>query len=646
MRKQLILRFIAIRRVLLLAATLALCLFFLFPAISEAHALLIRSDPTADATFKNGPPSQVHLWFSEGLNPDLSTARVVNAANQRVDLQDARVSSSDNTEIDLSLKPNLPPAIYVVIWRSHSAADGHVASGSYIFTVAFPNGSLPTGNGLLPGQNVNDAGLNSGQLDGPAFTSLFMVTLVDLGAVFWVGAQLWRTFVLQLMEPEDEQQRTILERTEQRFDRVFSLPTLLILLLANIGVLIGQALSATSGMFAQNFSFSLIFDLATDGRFGTYWTMREIVVLLALLIGVYVLLARRLSSGMRSTISWANLLLGLALLISLALSGHAAAVGDDIVLYSVLVDWLHLLGASLWIGGMMYLATAYLPVLQRIVPIERTRSLLSVLPRYSPLAIVGVLIIVASGPFNAVVHISSFDQLFNSAYGRTLIVKLVFVAAVMLTSAIHVGLFRPRLQKEYQHYQSLLNEREVMKENGSDSPLSLTAEEVKQSERSIREQTTRLSSVLRWEPLLGVGILVCTGLLNIFAATLTPVAPPQTQQPGTGTQNKPFTATVKTTDNLYTITINVSPNRFGTNQFTVTVLDSKGKVDTNVGVSVYTTMLDMDMGTQPYTLQLDGKGHFTASGDLDMGGNWQLRITVRTPDNTQHDATVKMVTPY
>ncbi|MBV8822460.1 MAG: hypothetical protein JO123_06685, partial [Ktedonobacteraceae bacterium] len=73
---------------------------------------------------------------------------------------------------------------------------------------------------------------------------------------------------------------------------------------------------------------------------------------------------------------------------------------------------------------------------------------------------------------------------------------------------------------------------------------------------------------------------------------------------------------------------------------------SKGAIDTNVGVSLYTTMLDMDMGTDSINLQPDGKGHFSASGDLSMSGDWQIRIEIRTPDNTLHEVNVRFFTPF
>jgi copper transport protein len=133
--------------------------------------------------------------------------------------------------------------------------------------------------------------------------------------------------------------------------------------------------------------------------------------------------------------------------------------------------------------------------------------------------------------------------------------------------------------------------------------------------------------------------------MNVFAGTLQPTVANPAQQQQTAPA-KPFITTVKTTDNQFTINLTVSPNRFGTNVFTVSVLDSHGAPDTRVGVSIYTTMLDMDMGTDTVNLQPDGKGHFSAQGDLSMSGNWKLRIEIRTVESTLHEATVQMLTPF
>ncbi len=672
----------AAQRRLLVAVLLALVLAFVFPGISQAHAILLRSDPAKDAVL-SVPPDQVRMWFSEDLNPALSTAVVVNGANKRVDLRDASVSSNDPREMDVTLKPHLPPAVYVVVWRTNSADDGHILVGSFLFTVARPDGTVPTlSGGTIPGQNAlggsNLTGLYTGQLDGPTLFNLIMITLFELGAVFWVGASLWQIFVLQPAAEDHPELSTTNQQAQQRFERRFALPTLLVLLVANIGVLLGQAVIVTGGNFAAAFAPTLLASLVTGGRFGTYWLVRVVVIVLALRLSLYLMQLHRLQFKRRTRfvndiLPWTNLLLGLALFIAIAMSSHASAVSSNIVVYAVVLDWLHLVAAALWVGGMLYIATSYLPVLRQVSIAERARSLVTVLPYYTPWAIAGVVIMAVTGPFSATVHLTSWEQLLSTAYGRALVVKILLVGGLLLTSAIHVGLLRPRLKKELQKYayvvgrlQAVQAEKETSRaavgvpssvstaatqshteevEEASPRAARLIAGQVKLRAGRLATKTNRMTAMLRWEPVLGVGVLLCVGLMNVFAGTLSPTASAQQQQT-TGTTTS-FHVTAKTSDNRFTVALTVNPNTAGPNLFTVSVIDNRtGKATTQVGVSLYTTHLDMDMGTDSVNLQPDKKGHFSAIGDLVMGGHWQIRIQIRTPDNTLHEATVKVLTPF
>src|SRR5258708_4450220 len=200
----------------------------------------------------------------------------------------------------------------------------------------------------LGDSNVS-TGFSNGQLDGPVLFNLILVILVDIGVVFWMGAQLWQTLVLQSTDPADQEQATYYKQVIQRFERNFSLPTLLLILLANLGILMGQTPLA---------------GLSSNGRVDTFWIMREVVILLAIAFGVYTFLVRQRPKFINSIIPLANLLLGLLLLMALSLSGHAAATSKNLLVYSILVDWLHLVGAALWIGGMMYIAIICLPILK------------------------------------------------------------------------------------------------------------------------------------------------------------------------------------------------------------------------------------------------------------------------------------------
>src|SRR5260370_21942634 len=179
--------------------SLAFLLFLLFHQEVNAHAILLSSDPAKGSTL-SASPDQIRMWFSENLNPAFSTAYIVNAANSAANVQkdakthvdkgDAHVSAADSKEMDVSLKPNLPSAVYVVLYRTQSADDGHILSGYFIFTVEAANGTVPTFNGTIPQGAFSGSGGSSAHLVGPTFFSLVMITLFDLGPVFCVGAQL------------------------------------------------------------------------------------------------------------------------------------------------------------------------------------------------------------------------------------------------------------------------------------------------------------------------------------------------------------------------------------------------------------------------------------------------------------------------
>ncbi|WP_371873769.1 CopD family protein [Dictyobacter arantiisoli] len=297
---------------------------------------------------------------------------------------------------------------------------------------------------------------------------------------------------------------------------------------------------------------------------------------------------------------------------------------------------------------MFYLALIYLPILRASVPPERPRILLTALGHFSPLAIAGVIIMAISGPLNATMHMEAVSQLWTTAYGRALSVKVLLVLALLATSAYHVFILRPRLKRISQQYTTLLHpDEDVADEDGVvATPRLVPMPDAKLLEGKVTRQTHHLEQVLRWEPVLGAALLVCTGLMNVFAGTLLPAA--ANQAPAAQTVAvRPFHATVQTKDKQFTIMLTVSPNRFGTNVFTASVLDSKGKPDIQVGVTVYATMLDMDMGTNPpINLLPDGKGHFSQSGDLNMAGHWGLRIEVRTLQDTLHQGSVDMNTPF
>lgn len=511
-------------------------------------------------------------------------------------------------------------------------------------------------------------GFYTGQIDAPTLFNLVMVTLVEIGAVFWVGAQLWLNFVLQTSSEKHRVEQGINQETDARFERRFSLPTLIVILLANIGVLIGQALILTGGDWGRSLTPASLLGLATSARFGVFWLIGEGVLLLAIGIALYSRRARRPSRMVDTLLPLLNLLLGLVLFISITMTANTVSVSNTVVTLTIVLNWLRLLATALWIGGILYMTAIYLPTLRKHALADEWRSLATVLPYFTPLAIIGIILTVVSVSFTMTLNQVTFNQLINSAYGRASLIELGLVAALAICSLFQLFLYNPRIGKEYRKYayavrrfaapesptrlevetyQNASQARSMGAERATITGQAAepTSQQVRLREKRLTRKIHALLSLLRWEPALGIAILVAAGLTNVFAGTIS-TAPTNTRQQ-TGGKTPPYLSTVHTRDNKFAAQLEVNPNRFGANVFTVTVTDSStGKIDTNVSVYITTTMLDMDMGTDLVSLLPDGKGHFSGTGDLSMSGNWQISIQIRTPDYTLHVAIADIVTPF
>jgi copper transport protein len=127
---------------------------------------------------------------------------------------------------------------------------------------------------------------------------------------------------------------------------------------------------------------------------------------------------------------WAAVAVGGILLASLTQLSHAAAEGGFLPLFS---DWLHVAAASAWMGGLLGFPLLLLGPL-RAMPTEARAELLGrVVRRFSKVATVAVVTVVATGIYATLLHIPSLSALLGSPYGRALIMKLgllVFLLAI------------------------------------------------------------------------------------------------------------------------------------------------------------------------------------------------------------------------
>lgn len=132
-----------------------------------------------------------------------------------------------------------------------------------------------------------------------------------------------------------------------------------------------------------------------------------------------------------------------------ALTGHASGAAELRTL-ALLADTLHVAAAGGWMGGLA--AVLYVETLWR-----RSREggegesltlLPGLVPAFSPLAVVCVSTLVVTGVFASWLHLTHWADLFTTAYGRTLTVKLSLVAIVMALGGLNWKRLTPRLGTE------------------------------------------------------------------------------------------------------------------------------------------------------------------------------------------------------
>jgi copper transport protein len=112
-----------------------------------------------------------------------------------------------------------------------------------------------------------------------------------------------------------------------------------------------------------------------------------------------------------------------------ALSGHAAAVEGWWALAFV-SDWLHVLGAGAWLGTLAALVLTGLPAAGLAPEGERGIAFARMVSAFSPVALTGAGLAAGTGVANSLFHLASVPQLWETPYGRMLLLKLALLGVV------------------------------------------------------------------------------------------------------------------------------------------------------------------------------------------------------------------------
>jgi methionine-rich copper-binding protein CopC len=114
------------------AASLVIAALLIAPRAAQAHAFLDHSDPAVGSTVP-APPSVMHLWFTQQLEPAFSSVTISDRSGATVNDGPATIDASNKQELDVKLKP-LTAGTYTVKWHVLSV-DTHTTQGDFTFNV-------------------------------------------------------------------------------------------------------------------------------------------------------------------------------------------------------------------------------------------------------------------------------------------------------------------------------------------------------------------------------------------------------------------------------------------------------------------------------------------------------------------------------
>jgi copper transport protein len=554
------------RAVVLAVATAVVCLAV--PASALAHAALLRTTPSASGTV-NGSPARVALTYSEAIEPRFAIISVTDAGGHSQAASPPARSAANPDEIVVPVR-HMARGWYLVYWRVISA-DGHPVRGAFTFAVGPNPGPAP--QFVIP--SLTESAATPGLLVARWVVFLSMMTAIGLLA-----------FRLAIARP-------LLRRVPGSSLRATSVGIAVTLAVAIVATLVYVDIATAQFALRSAFDVPALVGLMRSSAFGRgYLDLALVLVLLA----VAALVAVRLDDPDREVRSVAALLAligtGLAAAATLAvpgLSGHAAQYSPRAL--SLVVDWLHVLSGSLWIGGLVGLILVAASASTR-----RVAGLVVVVPRFSRVALASVIVLIASGTVASILRLPTLSSLWSTGYGWALVAKITLVVVAMGPAAMNLLRTKPRLEASRNH-------------------------------PTLGESTTAL---LR--RLVGQELVLVIGAV-FAAALLTSLAPPPKALAGVGpiaAKVGPGPVTRSVTHGAYRLRFRIAPNQAAVpNAFAVDITKNGAPV-TGANVVATFTMLDMEMSPQAYHLDPQAPGTYARRSvpSLVMVGHWGLGFAI------------------
>jgi copper transport protein len=585
-----------------------------------AHAFVIGSDPSPSQSLPT-PPSKVAVHLSEPVDIHYSSIKVLDAGGKEIDMKDDHYVNGDHTTLSVTLPPGIKDGIYTVSTKMLSETDGHVTENALVFGV---------GQATIPNAIAIGGNSQSSQLYLPEAFARFPTLVGQVIVVGGAFATLWLWRPVNKIDWFSDAIKGMRRMIDKR---------IAILMIIGSGILI----ASDFGMIyaeAKSLDVGIVEAIAT--KFGAVWIVR--LVTSFVLIGLSAVLFRnqRKNRGItQNRIIYGLLGVGLIALVTTSVIGHGASLNPASI--PILIDFTHNLAASLWIGGVVYLAFVVVPAVKRSQTDGYAKaSLLSlIIPRFSTIPVVILGIIVITGPFLLYLLEPNLALTLASLYGKALIAKLILAAVMIGIGAynqmiiqrdnLKVVLVAPTARIAGGRGQSTIDKSVAKK--GSDSESGSSNHYINgNTVISKFGKTTKAEAFVGVALLAAVAVLVNTGLpAGEFQTQLQQLQQQQQNLPGLNianaitTQQQSFTTT-NFVENNDRVTLSINPYTPGNNNFKISYTDSNGNpIDIS---SVQLRYTQTEKGIGPITVDSNkvSKGIFSVNAAFGLAGQWNLQI--------------------
>jgi copper transport protein len=389
--------------------------FAVAPANAWAHARLVGTQP-ANLTTVRSAPRVVVFEFNQAAGGTLGAVRVYNGTGAEVDEGVVSHPGGNERWLGVGLPAGLPDGTYTGTYRVISA-DTHIVYGGLVFNIGHASRATQSVAGLISRDRA-------GPVTNVAFGVVRGLDFLAIALVIGVLLFLVRVVPPALRDGAFERRAWLLLAGGLALGTVVSV----------LGILVQGAEAAGLSLWGA-LKWSVISNVLAS-RFGWVWGVKAALFAVSL--------AAIPLRGRPAFRIWLGGVGGY-LAITPALAGDASVQSPVWALFPSEV--LHVLAASVWVGGIACIVFALAAGTRALEPLERTAALVAVLSRFSPLALGSVAVLAVTGVVQAYIDIRHPGALTHTTYGQLVLLKTGLLGMLIGLGAVNRERVTPALRR-------------------------------------------------------------------------------------------------------------------------------------------------------------------------------------------------------